>query len=113
MANADQGGNPDRHVGGSCVHVKDCRIWAEINYLDSPTDYRECLPVSRSVSRHVGRGTAKHNHRHSSGTSDCQFGELEMLDTKRYYLKNDLTGPFLLVLAMILLFVSGYLVFRG
>ena len=113
MANADQGGNPDRDVGGSFVRVKDCRIWAEINYLDSPTDYCECLPVSASSSRHVGRGITKHDHRHSSGTSDCQFGELEMLDTKRYYLKRDLTGPFLLVLAMILLFLSGYLVFRG
>ena len=55
----------------------------------------------------------KHNHGNSSGTSDCQFGELEMLDTKRYYFTKDLIGMFLLVLTMIVLFVSGYLVFRG
>ena len=24
--------------------VSDCYIWAEIHYLDSATDYRECLP---------------------------------------------------------------------
>jgi hypothetical protein len=31
-------------IGGSAVHVGDCYIWAAISYLDSPTDYRECLP---------------------------------------------------------------------
>lgn len=29
--------NPSFRVG-------DCYIWAEIHYLDSATDYRECLP---------------------------------------------------------------------
>lgn len=26
------------------IHIRDCYIWAEIYYLDSPTNYRECLP---------------------------------------------------------------------
>ena len=34
-------------IGGSAVHVGDCYIWAAISYLDSPTDYRECLPHGR------------------------------------------------------------------
>jgi len=34
-------------IGGSAVHVGDCYIWAAISYLDSPTDYRECLPYRR------------------------------------------------------------------
>jgi hypothetical protein len=30
--------------GGHEFHVADCYVWAEISYLDSPTDYREYLP---------------------------------------------------------------------
>lgn len=26
------------------VHIQDWRVWAEINYLDSATEYREYLP---------------------------------------------------------------------
>ena len=29
------------------MRVADCYIWSEIYYLDSPTDYRECLPPHR------------------------------------------------------------------
>jgi len=32
------------HIGGTAAHVGDCLVWAEIYYLDSPTDYREYLP---------------------------------------------------------------------
>jgi len=32
-------------AGGAAFYVSDCRVWAEINYLDSPTDYREYLPT--------------------------------------------------------------------
>jgi len=28
------------------VRTCDCYIWSEISYLDSPTDYRECLAQS-------------------------------------------------------------------
>ncbi len=29
---------------GHAFRVSDCYVWAEINYLDSTTDYREYLP---------------------------------------------------------------------
>jgi hypothetical protein len=32
-----------QQAGGEMFHVSDARVWAEINYLDSPTDYREYL----------------------------------------------------------------------
>lgn len=35
--------NPGKNVGGELVHVRDFYVWAEIHYLDSPTDYREFL----------------------------------------------------------------------
>ena len=31
-------------IGGKSFFVRDSYVWAEIHYLDSPTDYRECLP---------------------------------------------------------------------
>ena len=34
----------EEHIGGKAAHVGDCFVWAEIYYLDSPTDYREYLP---------------------------------------------------------------------
>src|SRR4051794_8098908 len=37
---------PHDNIGGRVIHVNDCYIWSEIYYLDSPTDYRECLPAS-------------------------------------------------------------------
>ena len=40
--------NQDKEIGGQPVHVRDCYVWAEICYLDSPTNYREYLP-SRPV----------------------------------------------------------------
>jgi len=38
-------------IGGKCFRASDCHIWAAIYYLDSPTDYRECLPKAVSVAR--------------------------------------------------------------
>jgi hypothetical protein len=35
-----------RKIGGTGIHVGDCYVWAEIHYLDSPTDYREFLPCT-------------------------------------------------------------------
>ena len=34
-----------QNAGRAAFYVGDCRVWAEINYLDSPTDYREYLPT--------------------------------------------------------------------
>ena len=35
--------NQDR-IGREAVYIRDCYVWAEIYYLDSPTSYREYLP---------------------------------------------------------------------
>ena len=47
---------PDKKLGGYSVHVGDCYIWSEIYYLDSPTDYRECLPPHRICPRNIPSG---------------------------------------------------------
>src|SRR5215470_2908550 len=52
---------------GASFHVKDCYIWSEIYYLDSTTDYRECLPQ---------------NILHSG------FGELIMLDSAQSFVQH-------------------------
>jgi len=39
-----------KQIGGEAVHISDCRVWAEISYLDSSTDYREYLPQNRDRS---------------------------------------------------------------
>jgi len=46
--------NPGKQVGGELVHVRDCYVWAEIHYLDSPTDYREFLPPTSIRHTRVG-----------------------------------------------------------
>ncbi len=38
-----------KEFGGEAIHVGDCYVWAEIYYLDSPTDYREY--ISSQVSQ--------------------------------------------------------------
>jgi hypothetical protein len=34
-------------IGGEGIHVRDCYVWMEILYLDSPSDFREYLPQDR------------------------------------------------------------------
>lgn len=41
MANRAERSFPRTNSG---FRIGDCHIWAEIHYLDSATDYRECLP---------------------------------------------------------------------
>jgi hypothetical protein len=36
-----------KDVAGQCFYVRDCYVWAEIFYLDSPTDYREYLSQNK------------------------------------------------------------------
>jgi hypothetical protein len=36
----------EKWIGGNGSHVGDCYVWAEINYLDSATDYREFLSIN-------------------------------------------------------------------
>ena len=38
----------EKQTGGVAVHVKDCYVWAEIQYLDSSTDYQESLSARRT-----------------------------------------------------------------
>jgi len=38
------------------IHVGDCYVWAEIFYLDSPTNYREYIPRKAS-HKGIGRGS--------------------------------------------------------
>ena len=50
-------GWPDHdRVGGTPFHLGDVYIWAEIHYLDSPTDYREHLPAQQWQKRQVSDG---------------------------------------------------------
>ena len=59
--------NEQAQASGAPSHVGDCYIWVEIYYLDSATDYRECLvPKPRNPQ--------------------SDFGELVMLDEKRHRL---------------------------
>jgi hypothetical protein len=40
MANTTQ----RKKISSEAIHVRDGYVWKEIHYLDSPSDYRECLP---------------------------------------------------------------------
>jgi hypothetical protein len=39
-----------RQAVGFAVHVKDCYLWAQIQYLDSCTDYRECIRIGQMLT---------------------------------------------------------------
>jgi hypothetical protein len=76
----------------SYLHVQDCRIWAEISYLDSPTDYRECLQTV---------------------CPDCQPGSsgLMMLDTSANSAGKRFGKPLLFLVGIVTLLTCGYLLF--
>jgi hypothetical protein len=38
---------PREQIGGEGIHVRDCYVWMEISYLDSPSEYREYLAQDR------------------------------------------------------------------
>jgi hypothetical protein len=42
-----------QRIGGENVRIGDCYVSAEINYLDSPTDYREYLPNNCARPRNI------------------------------------------------------------
>ena len=75
-------------VGGTCFRVGDAYIWAEIRYLDSPSDYREYLPQNSAVPR-------------------AARGELMMLDSSRSSSISRTFGLLLLLFAIIFL-TAGY-----
>lgn len=41
--------NNNKQIGGTTFVVKDAFIWAEIFYLDSATDYRECISIRQTT----------------------------------------------------------------
>jgi hypothetical protein len=78
-----------KDVAGEYFHVRDCYVWAEICYLDSPTDYREYLPLNR-------------------GTSPAIKGVSVMLDGSRPSASRVTFYP-LLAPVIIFLLLAGYL----
>jgi hypothetical protein len=42
---------PPSSVGGHAVRIGDCYVWAAIEYLDSASDYRECIAARRTFPR--------------------------------------------------------------
>ncbi len=49
-------------IGGTVAHIGDCYVWAEIYYLDSPTDYRELLPNVKPLPLPLGGGLVMLDH---------------------------------------------------
>jgi len=91
MPNPQQQRNLRQESTDRVVRVQDCRVWAEIHYLDSPTDYREYLPQS------------------SIPSSPC---ERTMLDNYQCCFKKDPSKALLLLLAIVSLAISAYLLYR-
>jgi len=92
--------NPQQHriarqqTTDNAVRVQDCRVWAEIHYLDSPTDYHEYLPQS------------------SIPSSPPECAALTMLDNYQCCFKKDPSKALLLLLAIVSLAISAYLLYR-
>ena len=42
---------PRDDIGGNTFHVRDSYVWAEIQCLDSNTDYREYLPEEKEAQQ--------------------------------------------------------------
>ena len=76
----------------SSVHVKDCRIWAEIQYLDSPTDYRECVPGRIS-------------------TCATDLSSFMMLDTSNISSRRQLAKPLLFLMGIVWILICGYFLY--
>jgi hypothetical protein len=81
-----------QHAGGVPLHVGDCRVWAEINYLDSPTDYRECLPAARDMRTNAPWGPS---------------GDSRRSQQRSFYFVFSLTCLFLLAIGL-MLYLSDY-----
>jgi hypothetical protein len=73
-------------TGGS-PNVRDCQLWAEIDYLDSPTDYREYLPGQSASPDMPGRS------------------DLMMLDTQHYGSIKTTTRSSLVALGIITMLI--------
>jgi len=84
--------SPHHANGESSVHIKDCRIWAEIRYLDSSTDYREYLP---------GR----------IPTCAPELSPLMMLDTSIISSRRRLARPVLFLMGIVWAPICGYFLY--
>jgi len=80
----------DRGVENNAVHIQDCRIWAEIYYLDSPTDYREYLAPGSMQLRE-------------------SRSDLVMLEDSKHPLTVNGISLRVLVAGIVLILASGYL----
>ena len=72
---------PDTAHLGREFRVRDCYVWSEIHYLDSPTDYREFLPqpVVRARRATSNEFVMLDPSRHSSGKrTSLAFGVVIM-----------------------------------
>lgn len=81
-----------RDAAGESFHVRDCYVWAEIFYLDSPTDYREYLPQART--------------RPPAGE-----GQLVMLDELRALPASRTSLAPLFMIVLLLLGIAGYFLY--
>lgn len=76
----------------TAFNIRDCYVWSEIHYLDSPTDYREYLP-------HYGA------YAHSIPSNDfVLLDSSSHLSTHRHY-------P--LIASLILILIIGLLLWYG
>jgi hypothetical protein len=82
----------DRGVESNAVHIPDCRIWAEIYYLDSPTDYREYLAQGGMQPRE-------------------SYSDLVMLEDSKHLLTVYGISLRSLVAGIVLILASGYLLY--
>jgi hypothetical protein len=86
--------SPHQANSDSSLHVQDCRIWAEIRYLDSPTDYREYLP---------GR------------IPTCAFdsNSFQILEASTILSRDALTRPLLFLVGIIAMAIFGYFLYAA
>jgi hypothetical protein len=82
----------DRDLAGRTFHISDCYVWAEIYYLDSPTNYREYLPQSDARPR---------------------FGDLVMLDSEKASPQSKIkaVSVFVSCFVLVLFLLAGYLLY--
>jgi len=80
-------------IGGQGFHIGDCYVWAEIYYLDSPTDFREYLPKNADI----------HPRYNDEG--------FRLLDSERTCSSSGLLGLF--VVALTCFAGAGYLLYTA
>lgn len=64
---------PREEIGGEGIHVRDCYVWREISYLDSPSDFREYVPQDRQSKPNDDRSGMLDSPRQSSRSARVRF----------------------------------------